>query len=378
MSTVNNNDNSEDSNKKQVQIYGKYSLGSGNILSNPDCLFSDIDNPEVIESYKNSINKDMNKAGIPLSRLKDFTVLDAGTGRQAIAFYKLGAKKIKHYDLSPENVKRMNRYIESNSLQNKITTECVDLVKYAPPKNHFDLVFLHGIAPCFSNVETGLINCMDAVKEGGYISLYFYRSGVFSRFVVHLIRDLINEAADYKEYFVNSILLYSDYCQPDHFTSDVMDAFFTPGLHLYTAKNYVSFVEACGFEIVSSSMLDPYGKDVDHRYAQAAVVITCKRIKLENLRESNFNILTPERKINQLDPKNYSPEDKEILQTIKDYTSLKKVISFKKAPESVKMSIAFRVYRFLRTVPDIDEKLDNHKSLQSILKNSKSLIEKEF
>jgi SAM-dependent methyltransferase len=211
--------------KRDFQVYGKYSLGSGSILFDSDRLFSSIDNPEVIESYKKSISKDFDKAGIGKNLLKDCTVLDVGTGRQAIAFYKLGAKKIKHYDLSPENVKRMNRYIESNSLQNKITTECVDLVKYAPPKNHFDLVFLHGIVQHFSDVGLGLKHCLEAVKEGGYVSLYFYRSGTFLNFVVYLIRDLINKVADPKEYFINSSLIYSDDCLPDLFVSNMMDDF---------------------------------------------------------------------------------------------------------------------------------------------------------
>lgn len=367
------------------QIFGKYSLGSGNVLNNPNKLYSQIDDPEAVDSYKRSIIKDLKKAGIPLYKLKDYEVMDVGTGRQAIAFYYLGAKMVKHYDISIQNVEKMKNFIKANSLENIITTECVDLMEYSLPKDNFDLVFLHGITPCFSNVGVGLKNCLDAVKPGGYISLYFYRSGTFFHFIVYLLRDLINGICDYKEYFVNSILLYSDDCQPNHFVSNIMDSLFSPNTHLYTPVSYIKFVEDNGFKIVSSSKLDPLGRDVDHTYAYPNVVLNCQKIIKKEPNKSSFDLLSPENRINQLDPKNYSDSDKEILQSIEDYQLLKKAILLKKAPPSVIMSITFCIYNFLQK---IDHGLDrviignegeiNHQNLQTILRNAKRLIEDEF
>jgi len=385
MSITNNNDACKEVNDQNIQIFGKYSLGSGNVLPDPDRLFSDLDDPEIIAGYKRSILVDLQKAGIPRNKIKNYKIMDVGTGRQAIAFYSLGAKEVNHYDFSPEFVKQMKLFIESNSLQDKIKTECVDLIKYAPPKNNFDLVFLHGITPCFSNVAVGLTHCLEAVKQGGYISLYFFRSGTFLNFTVYLIRDLIKGIGNHKEYFINSILLYSDNGRANYFVSSIMDHLFAPNSHLYTAKSYFDFVNECGFEVVSSSKLDPFGKDVDHTYAHPSVVLTCKRKYLKDLKQCNTKMLSPEKRVNQLDPNNYSPDDKEILKTINDYSLLKQAINKRKPPRSVIMSIAFLIYSFLNKLdhslertPDSQEGDNNHQSLRSILNNARRLIEEEY
>lgn len=364
--------------KNNLQIYGRYSLGSGNVLSNPDVLFNKINNRVAIDSYKRYIISDLNKAGIALENLKNYAVMDAGTGRQAIVFHELGAKEVKHYDLSPENVARMKAFIKQKSLQNKITTECVDLVNFAPPKYYFDFIFLHGITPCFSNVEKGLINCMNSVKENGIVSLYFYRSGTFQKFAVYLIRDLIDSYFFHKEYFLSACLLFSENCIPNHFISNVMDAFFTPHVHLFSAKSYISFVNACGFEIISSSKLDPINKNIDHGYAQPAVVINCQRTTLKDLENLSFGILTPDKKIDQLDPANYSPLDSEIIKTINEYNKLKNALTKNKVAGSIIIALTLKIYSYLQNVEDIDENLNNHKFLRIILRNAKKLIKEEF
>jgi hypothetical protein len=112
------------------------------------------------------------------------------------------------------------------------------------------------------------------------------------------------------------------------------------------------------------------------------VVITCKRTTLKDLEQTDLSILSPENSINQLNINNYSSEDREVLQTINDYMSLRKIISLKKAPESVIMSIAFRIYHFIERMDnnlDNQGRYDDHKSLQLVLKNAKKLIiEEEF
>lgn len=376
-------------NEKQVsdkeQIYGKYSLGSGGVLSNPDTLYNEIGDSEVIESYKNSIKRDLKKGGISLDELKDFHILDVGTGRQAIAFNQLGAKKVNHYDISPNNVQRMKEFIKINSLEDKITTECLDLVKQAPPKDEFDLVFLHGIVQHFSHTGLGLKNCLEAVKEKGYLSLYFYRSGTFFNFLVYLIRDLIKNTGDYKEYFVNSILLYSENCGPNYFVSQLMDSLFVPHMHLYAPDEYISFVKAFGFEIISSSKLDPYGKRVDHTYAHPSVVITCKRMNAKNPDLSEIDLLSPGRSVDQLDPKNYLSDDRMILNTIECYNSFKQIMKLKNTPPSIIMSLAFKLYKYLQNLDhglerniNVNEGNERHQGLVDILNDAKSLIEKEF
>ena len=366
--------------KKQVNgsVYGKYSLGAGSILLDKDRVWSKISDPGVIKSYKRSIKSDLAKAGISLDKLKDWVVMDVGTGRQAIAFQRLGAKLVHHYDISPENVRNMENFIEGNSLKNVMTTECVDLVKRKFPEGKFDFIYLNGIVQHFSQVGTGLRNCSQALKQGGYLWLYFYRSGTFLMFTLYLIRDLISNFSEIKEYFVNSILLYSDTVQPNFIVSNIMDDFFVPHFNLYTTRSYISLLNKCGFEIVSSSKLDCAERDVEHEFAHSSVVVTCKKTRSTDLSKVEAEKLLPQKSVDQLNPENYS--SKEIIKTISCYADLKKALLNKKIPRSVIMCIAFRLYRFIQsTNQNLDSKCySDHKQLQLILSNTIKLLKEEF
>lgn len=153
-------------------VFGSYSLGSGAILKNPDSLYNAFDDPEVLRDYQVSITTDMAKSGISLEKIKDFDMMDVGTGRQAVTFSNLGAKKVNHFDISPENVERVKQYIAAHP-ESRLTTTCADLVEDKLPSEVFDLVYLNGIVQHFSNVERGLLNCMQAVKMGGYFGFTF-------------------------------------------------------------------------------------------------------------------------------------------------------------------------------------------------------------
>jgi len=357
---------------KNNKVYGKYSIGGGGVLSDPDKVFCAVDDSEVIESYKTSMQRDIERAGVSLKDFKTFKVLDVGTGRQAIAFHLLGAQQVCHYDISPYQVERMKLFIESNSLKDRISTECIDLVKYSPPSNSFDFVYLHGIVQHFSHTGVGLKNCLEAVKKNGYLWLYFYRSGTFVQFIIYLLRDLIKHGdLDPREYFINTSILYNDYCKPNYFTSGLMDNLFATYSHLYTPKSYLLFLKECGFEVIFSSKLDPFGSDINHKYAHQSVILVCKRAVEKDLSECNIDVLSPERT---------NDNHNEILQTINEYNSLKHILHLDNIPKSFIMSLAFKLLSFVTNNKDfnIKEADHYHKYLQLIFKNARSLIEKEF
>lgn len=377
--------NNNAKNNNDFQVYGKYSLGSGSVLADSKILFSKIDDPEVIDSYKKSIIKDLLKSGIPADSLKHYNVLDIGTGRQAIAFNALGADFVSHFDLSECNVERMKLFIGDNALYGKISTENADLVERILPQEEFDLVFLHGIVQHFSHTGKGLLNCLNAVKPGGYVSLYFYRSGAFFNFLVYLIRDLIKEVGDYREFYINSILLFTADCRPDRFVSDIMDSLFVPHMHLYTPNSYIEFVEACGFEIVSSSKLDPFGKAVDHIYAYPSVVLTCRKTAKIKADSGIEEILSPGKSVNQLNAANYGECDQYIIKTVNAYFELKNMIIAKNIPPSIIAGLAFKLYKFLYDLgTSLDKKIEdnevenNHEILRSIFNNTKKLLDEEY
>lgn len=352
-------------------VFGSYSLGSGAILKNPDALYNSLDDPAVIEDYQISMTRDMNKSGIALEKIKNFDVMDVGTGRQSIVFSsKFGAKSVSHHDASPENVERVKQYIAARP-DSRMTTTCVDLVEDKLSKEKFDLVYLNGIVQHFSNVEKGLLNCMQAAKVGGLLWLYFYRSGSFVYFVNQMVRDLIKDTANIDEYYQSAMMLYGDTAKPNTYVSGIMEDMFYPYIHLYTAQTYFDFVNFCGFEVISSSKLDPFGRAVDHEYNYHSVVLTCRKLKStpETLPDDFKARLTPQQAVNELV---LEYEDPDIAKTVGVYNEIKKKIAERNAGGKAVMALAFKLYHFMRS--SNDNKHVKHEKLQQILRNFNEIL----
>ncbi len=322
---------------------------------------------------------DLQKAGIPLESLSQSHVMDVGTGRQALVFERLGAKKINHYDYSPQNVENFSRYINTHSLSERIQTRQADLVKDALPQEGFDLIYLQGIVQHFSHTGKGLKNCIQALKKGGYLWLYFYRSGTWPMFLKFIIRDLLHEKSSMDEFYLHSLLFHSDDGLPNFRVSSNMDNFFSSYMNLYEPNTYIDFIQQCGLEVCSSSRLDPYGKAVDHGYAYQAAVITCLKVKQVDIQQVAVEPLSPELSVDQLDECNYS--SKTIIESIQQYRDIKNLLNKKEMPNSVYRSIGFfldkqltqagKHYKEFQCYPE-----DAHQNLQSSLKKIYQIIEK--
>ena len=48
-----------------------------------------------------------------LNKLKNYSVMDVGTGRQSLAILNMGAKSVDHYDISLNNVRKFKKEIKS-------------------------------------------------------------------------------------------------------------------------------------------------------------------------------------------------------------------------------------------------------------------------
>ena len=353
-------------------VYGKYSLGSGNILKDRDTLWSVIDDPAVIADYRDMIKRDLRKAGIPLHWLSNSDVMDVGTGRQAIAFHELGARKVRHYDLSPENVARMGGFLDRMCLGDALVTESCDLVEHPLDEEVFDLIYLSGIVQHFSNVGKGLLNCCRAVRPGGYLWLYFYRSGAFAWFVMNMVRDLVSLYPTVQDYFIASALLHSIDARPSYKTSSMMDGLFVEYMHLYRPECYLDFCSQAGFEPVSSSGLDPHGKHVDHEFAIAATVVTLKKTRPTVTSEVDISTLSPARSVNQLNPDLY--DDQIVRENISLYGDIREHLEGRQAADPIIMSVAFRLFDFVEAVEEDWSAFDRHEKLRSLLTNIGTLL----
>lgn len=367
-----------------VDVYGRYSLGSGAVLKNRDKVWSAVADPDVLASYESSMRQDLMKAGIAVEKLRDWHVMDVGTGRQALVFLGMGARRVSHFDISAENVERLSAYLNEASIGDRLTTRCCDLVTTDLGREEYDFVYLNGIVQHFSDVGRGLENCVRAIKPGGYLWLYFYRSGTFDNFVLYLLRDLVhgsNVASDLavlREYFLASVMAYSEDARKNYLSSIFMDGVFTRYARLYTPATYLRFADACGLEVVSSSGLDPLGCDVDHYFARAATVVTFRKTRGNVDLSQGRALLAPESEVDQLNPSLY--DDPEILRTVELYRHMRARLSSPSVPRSATLAVVLRIFHFLASKTraagyDITHR---HRDFQAVLENTNRLLADEY
>lgn len=368
----------------RADVYGKYSLGSGAILSEVDQVWSDLADPLVLAEYETSMRRDMLKSGIPIETFSNWKVMDVGTGRQALTFLEFGAFEVSHFDISPENVSRVDAFRKANGLEKRLTTTCCDLVQTDLGTDRFDFIYLNGIVQHFSNVGLGVTRCMRALKPGGLLWLYFYRSGTFDNFVLYMLRVLANGSNTVtnvdcmKEYFINSLITFSEDARRNYMSSIFMDGVFTKNAQLFTVDTYTEFARQCGFEIVSSSGIDPVGKDVDHYYARAATVVTLKKVREVDDMAPAARLLSPQVAVNQLDPSHYS--EPEILKSIELYCELAERLTNPALPPSIRPAVVMRLFHLLahKTRQPAYDVLQRHVDLQACITAINEALKAEY
>jgi len=371
---------------ERKDIYGRYSLGSGAILADPDKVWASLADPQVLDGYRKSMLRDLRKSGIRPESMADWNVMDVGTGRQALVFLELGAKRVEHFDISPENVARMSAYRSDAGLDGRLQTTCCDIVETDLGRDKYDFVYLNGIVQHFSDVGRGISNCASALKTGGMFWLYFYRSGTFDNFVLYALRTLMYDSnvvpPDHRFGidYVGARLFYSDQAKDNYLTSIYMDGVFTRQARLYTVATYLRAMELLGFEVASSSGIDPIGRDVDHQFARAAAVVTLRKLRAPDAAaiEAARALLAPAKEVDQLDEALY--DEPEIRESAALFKRLIATLNRLRATVDLRALAAMRVFAFLAQIaraPDFDP-ARRHPELQALLKTILAVVEAEI
>ena len=270
-------------------LYGVYSFGN---------RYEQLLSEAGLAENLGHIKEDMQMAGV-LDQLPEMCCMDVGTGRQSISLARLGAKCVTHFDISEEHVSRFNTLLKHTYPDLPIVSRQKNLCKESLPRNQFDFVYLNGIVHHFSEVDIGLQNCAESVKNGGLIWVYFYRSGTFKWFVMEMVRQLIS-SSDLDEFFTASALTLSNGDHKSPQVSQLMDDFFAPYIHLYPPSDYIAFMRGLGFSLVSSRDVDPIS-DVNHERAHHSCSLVFKKTNMIEIAGSDQSgLLSPESDVCQL------------------------------------------------------------------------------
>ena len=136
-------------------------------------------------------------------------VLCFGTGKEAIAFSRIGALHVDNIDQSGSNVSMFTEHLKKNFSRLKIKAKKMDIVHDPLPSFTYEFVYMNGVVQHLSNPGAGLANVSHSIKKRGKIWLYFYRSGTYKWFIISMIRDLVSKD-EIDEYYLASQILYSN------------------------------------------------------------------------------------------------------------------------------------------------------------------------
>jgi hypothetical protein len=293
-------------------LYGKYSFGN-----EYNYLLSD----KSLNKSKKIIKADLIKAGV-LNEIRKFKILDVGTGRQSIILSKLGAKSVEHFDISFDNVKKFQQILNNRFSNYDIKSKNVDLTKFKLRKEYYDFVYLNGIVHHFENVHDGLYNCANSLKIGGRVWCYFYRSGTFKWFVCSMIRKLIKNI-DVKEAFKSLSIYFGKGETSNYIVGRIMDDFFVPYIHLFSANQYIKYMNTLGFKIVGNDNAYPLD-DINHKKLHHSATLVFQKIQSTPVKKKipQKQCLTSFNTIDQLDEKYY--REKNILECIREFKKILK------------------------------------------------------
>jgi ubiquinone/menaquinone biosynthesis C-methylase UbiE len=195
--------------------------------------------------------------GVDFSRLPHMSVLECGgTGRDALAWQRLGAGQVTHVDLAPDNVARIRAYCEHENIKN-LQSVNGDILTIDLPAQGFDIVRSRGVWHHLADPAHGLARYARWCKVSGYIHVNAYRGGTFFYYGNKLFRQL----ASYVDVAL-IVRVMREMGTPEGRIGCLLDDFYVPFMH--TASQ--SIVEA-DFAAADLTILWPAArawKAVDH------------------------------------------------------------------------------------------------------------------
>ncbi len=227
---------------------------SGNLYGN-EVLSSRLSYEEdYLKDYRKGIKNDLKKMGISLSKLKDMTVLDIGSGNQAIVFSELGARRVVHLDISLQHVSHLKRYINANNISN-ISTYMMDVTEEELPDVKFDLVYLKGVYHHFAIPSKFLLKIKKNLNPGGILFFLYYRSGSFDRFLNSFLRKVVKK--DYLQKMKRYVYLHYGLSPYSSSLIQLFDDLFVEHCHLLTPYQFIADGDKLGLEVCNVSQNDP-------------------------------------------------------------------------------------------------------------------------
>ena len=170
-------------------FYGKHSSGASF-----EKMDDDFFNKKNILITSKLIKKNLKKMSITNNDLKDKTIMNVGSGREALGLLSFKPKEIFHYDISHYNIIRFKKYIKTNNLNRIIKSRRLDLSKNSLPRKKFDFIYLHGIIQHVDHVDKAVKNLIiDGSYNAGIVITLAEESPIINQ-----VKDLIKHFSNFQ------------------------------------------------------------------------------------------------------------------------------------------------------------------------------------
>ena len=325
-------------------FYGYYSSGAAY-----DKMKAVFFSKENISLATKQIKKNLKKMLISENDLKDKTIMNVGSGRESLGLLKFKPKKIFHYDISRQNIKRFRNYITKNNLETLIASNELDLSKNNLPKKKFDFIYLHGIIQHTDHVNRSLKNLILSMKLNSKMWFYFYRPGSLNIFLGSLQRYLLKN----KE--IENFKKFLDKRFKKNFVDGIMDDCYVPNRQLFYPSTYNKILKKNGLINFGNTYLKNYDYKVDFlNYHQSVVFF----VKKNDLFPISINDLKRKDDVNVLDEKLY--KSKNYIKVLQILNSIKK------------KKVTNKIFNIVVEIEKVKKKVTN------IFFKRKKLTQKEF
>lgn len=276
-----------DYNRRTNFLYGEQTWGR--VYGDLETEFSLSDKSPVNHALK-YIHESLDMLKITPCQLRSMHILDIGTGRQAVIFSRLGAKKVFHFDISKRHIDQTRKYCTKHHIRN-ITSVHGDLTKDKLLTKQFDFAFAAGIYQHIQIPARGMANFAQSLKINGQLYMGFYRSGDWRWFISAMIREGI-KFADFWE-TKNKITAFFSLGKRNHFqVGRMLDDFFVPSQNCFHPRDILADLNTCGLKLYN---IENDMRDYNHEGATYFTVgadrvyaTKIKHVPYEKLLEKNF------------------------------------------------------------------------------------------
>lgn len=315
------------------QVYGKHSLGTGAWIDDEmfDLGKRDIYNKKIIESYVDQVTNDLAMISIK-DKIKDYKVMDVGTGRQALALHKMGVKKIDHYDISLENVKNFTKFLRKNRLE--IKSLQADICDNNFNKGTtYDFIYLQGIIQHVRSPYCAIKNLSKASNNNAVLWFYNYQAGPMIQLYVEALRKALPLKFLNLEK-LNQQLLSLDFSLKE--VDIILDDCGCNYRHLIKNEVYNKGLEKFGYIRYFTKDVDDQSKGLDLNVKRSACISGFIKKKLETkavtIEEKDFKHL------DHFEPVNFKEDQRDfIIQAKKKIENILKKIKHKSQEEIIEI-----------------------------------------